>query len=153
MSRKFQKFSSINMRLNRMRRILHEQNNEEENLPALSQEQFLLGKERGLMLNHGEYSVFDYEVSKKLMYLLRHGQHVHQEEGAVQFWRIRENLQKYFLYCPHWSDRKWKSCMAGGGHKKNIPVLYWLFRNNCVSPSSSRTIQDAILLILHYRTM
>ena len=67
----------------------------------------------------GKYSLSDYEVSKKLMHLLRHGQHVHREEdGAVQFWRIKEILQNYFLYCPHWSDSKWKTCMAGGGGNK-----------------------------------
>ena len=33
------------------------------------------------------------------MYLLRHSQHVNgEEDGAVQFWRIEENLQKYFLH-------------------------------------------------------
>ena len=49
----------------------------------------------------GTYSLSDYEVSKKLIHLLRHGQQVHREEdGEVQFWRIKEYLQKYFLYCP-----------------------------------------------------
>ena len=70
----------------------------------------------------GEYSISDYEVSKKMIRLLRHGQHVHREEdGAVQFWRIKENLQKYFLYCHHWSDDRWKKSMARGrgGNKKN----------------------------------
>ena len=41
-----------------------------------------------------------------------------EEDGAVQFWRSKENLQKYFLYCPHWSDSKCKTCMAGGGGTK-----------------------------------
>ena len=41
-----------------MRMILHadqrlKQNHKEENLPALPQEQFLLGRELGLMLNQG----------------------------------------------------------------------------------------------------
>ena len=55
------------------------------------------------------------------MYLLRHSQHLYREEdGAVQFWRIQENLQKYVLYCPHWSDSKWKACMAGGGGNEKI---------------------------------
>ena len=55
------------------------------------------------------------------MYLLRHSQHVNREEdGAVQFWRIKENLQKYFLHCPHWSDSKWKVCLTGGGGNKKI---------------------------------
>ena len=67
----------------------------------------------------GKYSLSEYEVSKKVMYLLRHSQHVHREEdGAVHFWRIKENLQTYFLYCLHSSDSKRKACMAGGGGNK-----------------------------------
>ena len=67
----------------------------------------------------GKYLFSDYEVSKKVMYLLRHSQHVHREDdGAVQFWRIKEILQKYYPYCPHWSDSKWKKRMAGGGGNK-----------------------------------
>ena len=63
----------------------------------------------------------DFEVSKKLIHLLRHAQDVHREDdGAVQFWRIIEILQKYFPYCPNWSDRKWKKSMAGGGGNRNI---------------------------------
>ena len=63
-----------------------------------------------------KYLFSDFEVSKKLIHLLRHSQHVNREEdGAVQFWRIKENLQKYFPYCPHWSDDRWEKCMAGGG--------------------------------------
>ena len=32
---------------------------------------------------------------------------------------LKKNLQKYFLYCPHWSDDKWKKSMVrGGGNKK-----------------------------------
>ena len=64
----------------------------------------------------GEYSLSDFEIPKKLIHLLRHGFQVHREGGgAVQFWRIKENLQKHFPYCPRWSDDKWKKRMAGGG--------------------------------------
>ena len=67
----------------------------------------------------GEYSLSHYEVSKKVMYLLRHSQQMHREDdGAVQFWRTKDNLQKHFPCCPHWSDNKWKKSMAGGGNKK-----------------------------------
>ena len=32
---------------------------------------------------------------------------------------MKDNLQKHFLYCHHWSDEKWKKSMArGGGNKK-----------------------------------
>ena len=68
----------------------------------------------------GKYSFSEYDVSKKVIHL-RHSQHVHREEdGAVQFCRTKDNLQKYFLHCPHWSDNKWKACLAGGGNKKRF---------------------------------
>ena len=67
----------------------------------------------------GEYSLSDYEVSKKVIHLLRHGKQVHRkDDGAVQFWRMKETLLKYFPYCPHWSDDRWKKNMAGGGNQK-----------------------------------
>ena len=45
----------------------------------------------------GEHSLSAYEVSKKVIHLLRHSQQVHREEdGAVHFWRFKENLQSQF---------------------------------------------------------
>ena len=67
----------------------------------------------------GEHSISDYEVSRKLIHLLRHGNQVHREDdGAFELWRIKDDLQKYFLHCHHWSDDKWKKNMAGGGGNK-----------------------------------
>ena len=67
----------------------------------------------------GKYSLSDYEVSKKVMYLLLHSQQVHREEdGAVHFWRKKENLQNQFPQSIHWSDERWKSCLAAGGGVK-----------------------------------
>ena len=43
-----------------------------------------------------------------------------EEDGAVHFWRIRENLQNQFPHSPHWSDSKWKVCFAGGGDKRRF---------------------------------
>ena len=54
------------------------------------------------------------------MYLLRHSQNVHREDdGAVHIWRIKENQ---FPHSPHWSNSKWKVCMAGrgGGNKRRF---------------------------------
>ena len=59
-----------------------------------------------------EYSISDYEVSKKLIHLLRHGSLPRESDGAIEFWKIKDNLQKHFLYCHHWSDEKWKKSMA-----------------------------------------
>ena len=65
-----------------------------------------------------KHSLSAYEVSKKVI-LLRHFQQVHREEdGAVHFWRIKENLQSQFPQTPHWSDDRWKACLAAGGGAK-----------------------------------
>ena len=72
----------------------------------------------------GNYSLSEYEVSKKVVHLLRHSQKVHRDEdGAVHFWRIKENLQNPFPQSIHWSD---KESMFGSRRrsKKEIPVLY-----------------------------
>ena len=66
----------------------------------------------------GEYSISDYAVSKKLIHLLRHARTQREDDGATEFWRIKDDLQKYFLHCHHWSDDKWKKSMAGGGGNK-----------------------------------
>ena len=62
-----------------------------------------------------KYSLSDYPVSKKLINLLRRGSLPRDNDGAIEFWRIKDDLQKYVLHCHHWSDYKWKKSMAGGG--------------------------------------
>ena len=53
----------------------------------------------------GKHSLSAYEVSEKVIHLLRHSQKVRREEdGAVHFWRIKENLQNQFPPSIHWSD-------------------------------------------------
>ena len=67
----------------------------------------------------GKHSLSEYKVSKKVIHLLRHSQQVHREEdGAVHVWRIKENLQSQFPQTPHWSDERWKACLAAGGGAK-----------------------------------
>ena len=71
----------------------------------------------------GKHSLSEYEVSKKVIHLLRHSQKVHREEDvAVHFWRIKENLQNPFPQSIHWSDDRWKACLAegGGGAKRRF---------------------------------
>ena len=60
-----------------------------------------------------------YEVSWKVISLLRHNQTVQREEdGAIQFWRIKLHLRNQFSQVQHWSDERWKSCLAAGGGSK-----------------------------------
>ena len=68
----------------------------------------------------GNSSLSAYEISKKVIHLLRHSQTVQREEdGAVQFWRIKNYLQSQFPQTPFWFDDRWKACLvAGGGAKR-----------------------------------
>ena len=79
-----------------------------------------IGKRTWTDVEPGEYSLSDYAVSKKLIHLLRHARIQREDDGAIEFWKIKDNLQKHFFYCHHWSDETWKKSMAGGGGNKNI---------------------------------
>ena len=105
-----------------------------------------------------------YDVSKKVISLLRHNQTVQREEdGAIQFYRIKFYLRNHSSQVQHWSDDRWKACLAaGGGSKRRYQycsdnsgrILY--FRalqghsgNNLIDP----TLQDNIVIgsgIFHY---
>ena len=100
------------------------QNHKDENLPAHPLEQIPIGERIWTDVEPGNFSFSDYEVSKKVMYLLRHGSLHRDDDGAIEFWRIKDNLQKHFLYCHHWSDEKWKKSMArGGGTRKYTSIV------------------------------
>ena len=69
----------------------------------------------------GKHFLSACEVSKKVIHLLRHSQQVHREEdGAVHFWRVKENVQNQFPQSIHWSDDRWKVCLAAGGAKRRF---------------------------------
>ena len=47
-----------------------------------------------------------YPVAKRLNTLLRHGQLLREEYGAIEFWRLKDDLRNKF---GHWSHEMWKS--------------------------------------------
>ena len=78
-----------------MRRILHadqmqKQNPQKREPTGSSPRTVPFGTRTWTDVEPGKHLFSDFKVSKKLMHLLRHGQHVHREDDeAVQFWRIR----------------------------------------------------------------
>ena len=64
------------------------------------------------------YSRIAYPVSKPLSTLLRHGHLPREDDGAIEFWRLKGSLRNEFEHSQHWSDEMWKSRMAGGGGNK-----------------------------------
>ena len=70
-----------------------------------------------------DYSPTDYSVSKKL--INRHGHLPRDEDGAIEFWRMKEYLRNEFEHSQHWSEKKWKSTMAKRRRKQEkTSILY-----------------------------
>ena len=60
-----------------------------------------------------------YKLSKKVINLLRHNQKLHREEdGAIQFYKIKFHLRDHHLPIQNWSDDRWIACLAAGGGSK-----------------------------------
>ena len=105
-----------------------------------------------------------YEVSKKVISLLRHNQTLQREDdGAIQFWRIKFHLRNHSSQVQHWSDDRWKACLAAGGGSKRryqycsddsgrilyLRALQGHSGNNLIDPS----LQDNVVIgsvIFHY---
>ena len=119
MKQKFLTISSKNMRWNWVQKILPIESKSN----ITKKENLLVPIERRnwIDIEPGKYSFYDYEVSKKVIYLLRHSQQMHREEdGAIHFCRIKENLQNPFPQSVHQSDGRWKTCLAAGGVKRRF---------------------------------
>ena len=83
-------------------------------------------KEKWIDIEPSVSSLTAYEVSKKVISLLRHNQTVQREDdGAIQFWRIKFHLRNQFSQVQHWCDE-------GGGSKRrylycsdnSVTILY-----------------------------
>ena len=90
----------------------------------------------------GKHSLSDYSVSKKLIFLLRHGSLPREDDGAIEFWRLKIifgtilcNLNIGLTMCGRakWQRRRRK--------QEKISILYWSFRRNSIPPSSSRSFR------------
>ena len=55
----------------------------------------LIGERTGTDVEPQEYSLSDYSVSKKIINLLRHGSLPREDDGAIEFWRIKDYLQNH----------------------------------------------------------
>ena len=74
-----------------------------------------------------------YPVAKILNTLLRHGELPQEEDGAIEFWRLKDDLRNKFGNSQYWSDEMWRSKMAGGaGNKKRFQY--------CTDPSGQEIL-------------
>ena len=142
-----------------MRKILHadqrlKQNHKEENLPALPQEQFLLGRELGLMFNQGNiHSPIMKYRRKWCIFFVIHNMCIEKKMepfNSGELKKIFRNISCIALV----------GLIASGKHawqeeeesRTDFSTVLILLEQLCIS-ELFKDIQDAILLILRYRTM
>ena len=59
------------------------------------------------------------DLSKKVINLLRHNQTLQREEdGAIEFSKIKFHLRNHHSQIQNWSDDRWKACLAAGRGSK-----------------------------------
>ena len=90
---------------------------------------------RLIVIEPSEPTLAAYDVSKKVISLLRHNQTAQREEdGAIEFYRIKFYLGNHSSQVQHWTDERWTSCLAAGGGSKrryqycsdnSVTILYF----------------------------
>ena len=74
-----------------------------------------LRERRWIDIEPSKQDLDSYDLSKKVINLLRHNQTLHREEdGAIQFFKIKFHLRDH-SQIQNWSNDRWKSCLAAGG--------------------------------------
>ena len=102
----------------------------------------------------GDSSFSAYEISKKVINLLRHSQTIQREDdGAVQLWRIKTifkvNLHKFLIGRMIVGRHAWQQ----EEEQKGDISTALIFQEQLFISELSKDIPDVISLILRYRTM
>ena len=74
---------------------------------------------RWIDIEPSEQNLASYDLSKKVVNLLRHNQTLQREDdGTIEFYKIKFYLRNHHSQIQHWSDDRWKACLAAGGGSK-----------------------------------
>ena len=118
-----------------------------------------------------EQNLTSYDLSKKVINLLRHNQTLQREDdGAIEFYKIKFYLRNHHSQIQVWSDDRWKTCLAAGGGSKRryqysscpkiqetkitkilniLTFLYHVERDTCtVHGRGTKTRYSGLMLIL-----
>ena len=97
-------------------------------------------KEDGLTLSHRKQNLASYDLSKKVINLLRHNQTLQREEdGAIEFYKKKFHLRNHHSQIQNWSDDRWKACLVAGGGSKRRYQHCSDNSGTILPPCSSRT--------------
>ena len=79
----------------------------------------LIHQRRWIDIEPSKQDLVSYDLSRKVINLLRHNQTLHREEdGAIEFCKIKFHLRDHHSQIQNWSDDRWKACLAAGGGSK-----------------------------------
>ena len=74
---------------------------------------------RWIDIEPSKQDLVSYDLSKKVINLLRHNQMLQREkDGAIEFYRIKFHLRNHHSQIQNWSDDRWKACLAARGGSK-----------------------------------
>ena len=95
-----------------------------------------------------------YPVAERLNTLLRHGQLLREEDGTIEFWRLKiifgRNLRTLSIGLMMCGRARWQEAEAT---RKYFNTVLTRQDKKFFISELFKVIQDAIPLILHYRTM
>ena len=74
---------------------------------------------RWIDIEPSKQNLASYDLSKKVVNLLRHNQTLQREEdGVIEFCKIKFHLRNHHSQIQNWSDDRWKAFLAAGGGSK-----------------------------------
>ena len=96
---------------------------------------------RWIDIEPSKQDLASYDLSKKVINLLRHNQTLQREDGAIEFCKIKFHLRNHHSQIQNWSDDRWKACLAaGGGSKRRYQYCSDDSGTNSLPPCSSGTL-------------
>ena len=100
-----------------------------------------LRERRWIDIEPSKQDLEKYNLSKKVINLLRHNQTLYREEdGAIEFCKIKFHLRDHHSKIQNWSDDRWKAFLAAsGGSKRRYQYCSDNLGTINLSPCSSRT--------------
>ena len=123
---------------------------------SLVQQRYHYVKEDGLTLSH-QSKISNHTISRRKSSIFFDNQALHrEEEGAIEFYKIKFHLRDYHSEIQNWSDDRWKACLAaGGGFKRryqycsdNLGKNFYLraLQGHSGSNLIDPTLQDNVLI-------
>ena len=89
-------------------------------------------------------------MAKRLNTLLRHGESPREEDGAIEFWRPKDDLRNKFEHSQHWFDDMREEAEAT---RKYFNIVLIHQDKKFFTSELFKVIQDATPFNLHCKTM